>query len=60
MYEYDAFTVPVNLAGLPAMSIPCGFDSQGLPMSMQLIGKHFGEEALFALPTHLNRIRIII
>ncbi|HHU49767.1 MAG TPA: Asp-tRNA(Asn)/Glu-tRNA(Gln) amidotransferase subunit GatA [Clostridiales bacterium] len=47
MYEYDAFTVPVNLAGLPAMSIPCGFDSKGLPIGMQLIGKHFGEEALF-------------
>jgi aspartyl-tRNA(Asn)/glutamyl-tRNA(Gln) amidotransferase subunit A len=46
-YEYDAFTVPVNLAGLPAMSIPCGFDSKSLPIGLQLIGKQFGEGVLF-------------
>lgn len=47
VYQYDTFTVPVNLAGLPAMSIPCGFDSNGLPIGLQLIGKYFGEGALF-------------
>jgi aspartyl-tRNA(Asn)/glutamyl-tRNA(Gln) amidotransferase subunit A len=47
MFEYDAFTVPVNLSGLPAVSIPCGFDANGLPIGMQLIGKHFGEGDLF-------------
>jgi aspartyl-tRNA(Asn)/glutamyl-tRNA(Gln) amidotransferase subunit A len=46
MYEYDAFTVPVNLAGLPAVSIPCGFDENGLPIGMQLTGKPFGEGTL--------------
>ena len=51
VYQYDTFTVPVNLAGLPAMSIPCGFDSNGLPIGLQLIGKYFGEGALFRLPT---------
>jgi aspartyl-tRNA(Asn)/glutamyl-tRNA(Gln) amidotransferase subunit A len=43
MIENDVFTVPVNLAGLPAISIPCGFDSKGLPIGMQLIGKPFQE-----------------
>ena len=46
MYKYDAYTVPVNLAGLPAVSIPCGFDSKGLPIGMQLIGRLYGEGAL--------------
>lgn len=47
MYLNDVFTIPVNLAGLPGMSIPCGFDSSGLPIGLQLIGKPFGEETLF-------------
>ena len=46
-YEYDVFTVPVNLAGLPALTIPCGFDTKGLPIGLQLIGKQFGEGTLF-------------
>jgi hypothetical protein len=36
-------TVTVNIAGLPAVSVPCGFDSKGLPIGLQLIGKHYGE-----------------
>lgn len=43
MYLSDIYTVSVNLAGLPAVSLPCGRDSKGLPIGMQLIGKHFGE-----------------
>lgn len=44
MYLSDIYTVSVNLAGLPAISLPCGKDSKGLPIGMQLIGKHFGEK----------------
>jgi aspartyl-tRNA(Asn)/glutamyl-tRNA(Gln) amidotransferase subunit A len=46
MYLSDIFTIAVNLAGLPGLSVPCGFDQQGLPISLQLIGQAFGEEAL--------------
>jgi aspartyl-tRNA(Asn)/glutamyl-tRNA(Gln) amidotransferase subunit A len=44
MYLSDIYTVSVNLAGLPAVSIPCGKDAKGLPMGLQVIGKHFGEQ----------------
>lgn len=44
MYLSDIYTVSVNLSGLPAVSLPCGRDSKGLPIGMQLIGKHFGEK----------------
>ena len=46
MYLADICTVTINVAGVPAMSIPCGLDSNGLPIGMQLIGKHFDEETL--------------
>ncbi len=46
MYLNDIYTVPVNLAGLPALSMPCGFDSNGMPIGAQLIGPHFGESAI--------------
>ncbi len=46
MYLSDVYTVPVNLAGLPALSMPCGFDGKGLPIGGQLIGPHFGEGRL--------------
>jgi aspartyl-tRNA(Asn)/glutamyl-tRNA(Gln) amidotransferase subunit A len=45
MYQQDIFTIPANLAGLPALALPCGF-SDGLPVGMQLIGPHFAERAL--------------
>ena len=48
MYMGDIYTVSVNLAGLPAVSLPCGFDGQGLPIGLQLIGNAFGEEKLVA------------
>ncbi|MBI4193704.1 MAG: Asp-tRNA(Asn)/Glu-tRNA(Gln) amidotransferase subunit GatA [Betaproteobacteria bacterium] len=43
MYLSDIYTIAVNLAGLPGMSIPCGFDSRGLPVGLQVIGNYFGE-----------------
>ena len=46
MYLSDIFTIAVNLAGLPGLSVPCGFDHQGLPIGLQLIGPPFGEEVL--------------
>ena len=46
MYLSDIYTVPVNIAGVPGISIPCGFDSEGLPIGLQLIGKAFGEDTL--------------
>ena len=46
MYMGDIYTVSVNLAGLPAVSLPCGFDKQGLPVGFQLIGDSFAEEKL--------------
>ena len=46
MYLADLCTVSVNIAGLPGISIPCGVDSQGMPIGLQLIGKPFGEETI--------------
>ena len=47
MYLGDIYTVPVNIAGLPALSLPCGKDAAGLPIGMQLIGRAFGEAELY-------------
>jgi aspartyl-tRNA(Asn)/glutamyl-tRNA(Gln) amidotransferase subunit A len=49
MYLNDVFTVTVNMAGLPGISVPSGLDGHGLPLGLQLIGRPFGEETLFAL-----------
>ena len=46
MYLADVFTVAVNLAGLPGMSLPCGFTEGGLPIGLQVIGKPFEEATL--------------
>jgi aspartyl-tRNA(Asn)/glutamyl-tRNA(Gln) amidotransferase subunit A len=46
MYLSDIHTIPVNLAGIPAISIPCGFSHQGLPIGLQIMGKHFDERTL--------------
>ncbi len=48
MYLADVYTNPVNLAGLPGISVPCGHDAKGLPIGMQLIGPAFSEEVLLA------------
>jgi len=47
MYLEDVFTLPANLAGVPGLTFPVGFDNQGLPVGMQLMGSHFKEEILF-------------
>ena len=47
MYLGDIYTVSVNMAGLPGMVVPCGFDGEGLPVGAQLIGPAFGEGSLF-------------
>lgn len=46
MYLSDIFTISVNLAGVPGISVPCGFTTGGLPVGLQIIGKHFDEEAI--------------
>jgi aspartyl-tRNA(Asn)/glutamyl-tRNA(Gln) amidotransferase subunit A len=47
MYLEDVFTLPANLGGVPGISFPVGFDQQGLPIGMQLMGPHFREDLLF-------------
>jgi aspartyl-tRNA(Asn)/glutamyl-tRNA(Gln) amidotransferase subunit A len=49
MYLNDVFTVTVNMAGLPGLSVPAGLDGQGLPLGLQLIGRPFEETTLFSL-----------
>jgi aspartyl-tRNA(Asn)/glutamyl-tRNA(Gln) amidotransferase subunit A len=47
MYLSDLMTIPVNLAGLPGISIPCGFDKDGMPIGLQLIGNVLREDQIF-------------
>ena len=49
MYLLDLMTIPVNLAGLPGISLPCGFDASGLPIGLQLIGNVLQEQNLFEM-----------
>ena len=56
MYYTDIFTVPINIAGVPAMSIPCGFDSNNMPIGLQLIGPHFGEGKIIQAAYTLEKI----
>jgi aspartyl-tRNA(Asn)/glutamyl-tRNA(Gln) amidotransferase subunit A len=46
MYLSDILTISVNLAGIPALSLPCGFDQSGMPIGMQIVGKHFDEATI--------------
>ena len=55
MYLTDIYAVAINLAGLPALALPNGRDSDGLPLSMQLIGNYFDEKLLFALGCHYQQ-----
>ena len=46
MYLGDIYTVSVNLAGLPGISLPCGYDKNGLPIGLQLLGQTFDEKSI--------------
>lgn len=47
MYANDILTIPVNLAGVPGISVPCGLSQDGLPIGLQIIGKHFDEKSVY-------------
>lgn len=49
MYLSDIFTISVNLAGIPGISIPCGFTEEGLPVGLQILGRHFDEEKILQI-----------
>jgi len=55
MYLNDVFTVTANLAGLPGLSVPAGLDGQGLPLGLQVIGRAFDEETVFAVGGAIER-----
>ncbi len=55
MYLSDIFTIPVNLAGIPGMSMPCGFDRKGLPVGIQLMAGHLREGILFRAAYSLEK-----
>ena len=55
MYLNDVFTVPANLAGLPAISIPAGYDKNKLPLGLQLIGKAFDEQTILNLSLAIQK-----
>jgi len=55
MYLNDVFTVTLNMAGLPGISVPAGLDHQGLPLGLQVVGRPFDEETVFALGHVLER-----
>lgn len=57
MYLSDIFTLPVNLAGLPGVSVPCGLDSQKLPIGLQLIGRSFDEAGVFQIAHGYEKLR---
>lgn len=57
MYLGDVYTVAVNLAGLPAMSVPCGTDRKGLPIGLQLIGNRFQEKKILQVAYTYEQIR---
>tara|TARA_Y100001968_G_C19453652_1_gene770565 strand:- start:8868 stop:10328 length:1461 start_codon:yes stop_codon:yes gene_type:complete len=56
MYLSDLLTIPANLAGLPAISVPCGFDKSGLPIGIQFIGNVLEEEKLFQFANNYENI----
>ncbi len=56
MYLSDIYTISTNLAGLPALSVPCGFTDSGLPIGMQLIGRAFEESSLLSIAHAYDRV----
>ena len=55
MYLTDLMTIPVNLAGLPGMSVPCGFDAQGMPIGLQIVGNVLREDQIFQVASAYER-----
>jgi aspartyl-tRNA(Asn)/glutamyl-tRNA(Gln) amidotransferase subunit A len=55
MYLSDIFTITCNLTGMPGIAIPCGKNSEGLPVGFQLMGNHFQEALLMRLAHHFER-----
>ncbi len=55
MYLADIYTISANLAGIPALSIPCGFTIDNLPIGLQLMGRHFDEETLLKVGHHFQQ-----
>jgi aspartyl-tRNA(Asn)/glutamyl-tRNA(Gln) amidotransferase subunit A len=55
MYLSDIFTLPASLAGIPGISVPCGFSSEGLPIGLQVLATHFDEEKLFRVAYNLEQ-----
>jgi aspartyl-tRNA(Asn)/glutamyl-tRNA(Gln) amidotransferase subunit A len=55
MFLNDIFTIPASLAGLPGMSIPCGFDAKGLPVGLQVIGNYFSEARMLNAAHHYQK-----
>jgi aspartyl-tRNA(Asn)/glutamyl-tRNA(Gln) amidotransferase subunit A len=49
MYLSDVFTLSANLAGIPGISVPCGFSDEGMPIGLQIMGRHFNEAMLFRI-----------
>ncbi len=56
MYLNDIYTISVNLAGIPAISVPCGFNSEGLPVGLQVIGRAFDEETILRVSHHYEQL----
>jgi aspartyl-tRNA(Asn)/glutamyl-tRNA(Gln) amidotransferase subunit A len=55
MYMNDVFTVPANLAGLPAVSVPAGLSADGLPLGLQVIGRAFDEATVLRVAALIER-----
>jgi len=55
MYLNDVFTVPANMSGIPGLSVPAGLDASGLPLGLQVLGKPFDEETVFAVGAAIER-----
>jgi len=56
MYLSDIFTLSANLAGIPGMSVPCGFSKTGLPIGLQIMGSHFGEEKILKTAYNFEQV----
>jgi len=56
MYLSDIFTLSANLAGIPGMSVPCGFSSAGLPIGLQVLSRHFNEAAILKVAYNFERL----